>query len=76
MRGVSDLAARLDRAAESGGPEAVDLVIQQANAVQYALDLEQELARERAAHALTRAALARAYDTIAAVRKAVAGVQS
>ena len=39
------------------------------------LELHEELARERAAHELTRRALARAYDTIAAIRRALGGVQ-
>ena len=72
---MSDLRARLEDAADSGVP-AVDLVLREQNAVTYALELHEELAREREAHELTRRALARAYDTIAAIRRALGGVQS
>lgn len=74
--GANDFAERLESAIDSGGVEAGDLVISQATAVSYAMQVEHDLARERAAHEQTRRALARAYDTIAAVRAALGKVQS
>ncbi len=76
MRSPPVLVERLEAAADSSGLDGVDMVIREQNAVTYAMQLHEELARERAAHEQTRRSLARAYDVIAAVRKATSGGQS
>lgn len=73
--GDQDFRQRIEAAAESGDPSAVDAVLTAQNAVTYALELHAEVTRLRRENAGLQRAVSRRDETIQAIRQLV-GVRS